>query len=134
MNLALKMFVEEKGKEIVEKNLYRNFVLHCCNLFDFGVLGPGSVFLAISRMQQFLQESGESLATNWTQQRSTWMTQHDLKPRLPTANEDRKDFSGLFKSEAPLVEMKSLIASPATSNAASTPPKASRVSELAKEQ
>ena len=39
MNLALKMFIEEKGKELLEKNLYRNFVVHVCNLFEFGVLG-----------------------------------------------------------------------------------------------
>jgi polycomb protein SUZ12 len=36
------MFVEEKGFEIIEKNLYKNFVLHLCNLFDFGLLNASA--------------------------------------------------------------------------------------------
>merc|ERR1711973_604931 len=30
MGLALKMFIEEKGEELLEKKLYWNFVLHLC--------------------------------------------------------------------------------------------------------
>ena len=42
--LALKMFIEEKGKDILEKNLYKNFVIHVCNLFEFGVISSTEVF------------------------------------------------------------------------------------------
>ena len=74
MNLALKMFIDEKGKELLEKNLYRNFVLHVCNLFEFGVLGPGHVFTAITRMQKFLSERNH-VFTDWPQQLSHWNAQ-----------------------------------------------------------
>jgi hypothetical protein len=74
MNLALKMFIDEKGKELLEKNLYRNFVLHVCNLFEFGVLGPGHVFTAITRMQKFLSERNH-VFTDWPQQLSHWSAQ-----------------------------------------------------------
>jgi hypothetical protein len=36
------MFIEEKGFEIIEKKLYKNFVLHLCNLFDFGLLNASA--------------------------------------------------------------------------------------------
>ena len=38
------MFIEEKGKDILEKNLYKNFVIHVCNLFEFGVISSTEVF------------------------------------------------------------------------------------------
>ena len=41
--LALKMFIDENGRELVEKNLYKNFLLHISNLFEFGVLPPGNI-------------------------------------------------------------------------------------------
>ena len=57
MGLALNMFIEEKGNELLEKRLYWNFVLHLCNMFEFGVLSPGHVFTAISRLQHFIKDS-----------------------------------------------------------------------------
>lgn len=108
MNLALKMFIDEKGKELLEKNLYRNFVLHVCNLFEFGVLGPGHVFTAITRIQKFVNERNYSFA-EWPQQRSHWEKFPKISAELtsPKAlnNEQkqksgsaRKDFSGIFKN------------------------------------
>lgn len=38
--IACAMFITAKGKEIIEKNLYRNFVLHLCSLFDYGLISP----------------------------------------------------------------------------------------------
>lgn len=35
---ACELFVEEHGKEIVEKNLRMNFILHLCNLQAFGLI------------------------------------------------------------------------------------------------
>lgn len=100
MNLALKTFIEEKGQELVEKNLYRNFVLHCCNLFEFGVLSPPSVFKAMMRMQQFILEKMQKDPSfrfeDWENQRQLWLKQHGSK----TQNGARKDFSGIFKQDS----------------------------------
>ena len=51
MPKALAMFIDIRGQDIVQKNLFRNFSLHLVNLFEFGVIGPSHVFTAISRLQ-----------------------------------------------------------------------------------
>ena len=97
MNLALKMFIEENGKELLEKNLYRNFVLHVCNLFEFGVLGPGHVFTAISRMQKFVDARNHQFQ-EWPTQKSHWQKCEELaKLNESKERKTRKDFSGIFK-------------------------------------
>ena len=35
------MFIEEHGEELMSKGLYKNYLLHISNLFEFGVLPPG---------------------------------------------------------------------------------------------
>jgi len=45
------MFVEAHGKEIIERNLYRNYVLHLVSLFDFGVIGAGALYSNICQLQ-----------------------------------------------------------------------------------
>ena len=96
MNLALKMFIEEKGKELMEKNLYRNFVLHVCNLFEFGVLGPGHVFTAVTRMQKFLDERKHEFR-DWPQQLAHWRGKnHEREQNKSTsvATAQNNSFSG----------------------------------------
>ena len=71
MNLALRTFIDEHALHIAERNLFRNFVVHCCNLFDFGVIGPAFVFKAIVRMQNKFRElkvktaTEERIAAQW---------------------------------------------------------------------
>ena len=116
MGLALKMFIEEKGQELLDKRLYWNFVLHLCNMFEFGVLSPGHVFTAISRLQQFIKESGlagklsywninleQALAAkNFTSPSRPPRPPPPAAEQQPSAastSQQRKDFSGIFKSE-----------------------------------
>ena len=115
MGLALKMFIEEKGEELLDKKLYWNFVLHLCNMFEFGVLSPGHVFTAISRLQQFIQESNLSgKLSHWNdnlkfalklQADESSQDQIDNQGESKVRNlsgssaEQRRDFSGIFKSE-----------------------------------
>ena len=99
--LALQSFIEEKGRELVERNLYRNFVLHCCNLFEFGVVGPAPVFAAVTRMQQFmklLQQQDDKAASpllEWPEQRTRWM---ERSGKAASASA-RRDFSGIFPKD-----------------------------------
>ena len=48
MATALQMFLDEHGEELMRRNLYRNFLLHLCNLYDFGVVTP-AVVLSVAR-------------------------------------------------------------------------------------
>ncbi|XP_029161266.1 polycomb protein suz12-B [Nylanderia fulva] len=57
--LACQMFLESKGKELLMKNLYRNFVLHMCSLFDFGLISPVILYQTIQKLQEIMKEGGE---------------------------------------------------------------------------
>lgn len=57
--LACQMFLETKGKELLMKNLYRNFVLHMCSLFDFGLISPVILYQMIQKLQEIMKEGGE---------------------------------------------------------------------------
>lgn len=50
--LACHMFLDEYGHEVLSKNLYRNFVLHACSLFDFGLISNETVYSLILKLQQ----------------------------------------------------------------------------------
>lgn len=56
--LACTMFVQHKGKELLLKNLYRNFVVHMCSLFDFGLVSAVCLYNTIQKLQDLVGETG----------------------------------------------------------------------------
>lgn len=73
--LACAMFLQEKGKELLKKNLYRNFVLHMSTLFDFGLVSPVTVFTTMQKLQEIIQtdeEINKILQQSWATQREHW--------------------------------------------------------------
>lgn len=50
--LACDLFLEAKGREILMKNLYRNFVLHVCSLFDFGLMSAVGMYTTLQKLQE----------------------------------------------------------------------------------
>ena len=96
MNIALRTFVDEHARHIAERNLFRNFVVHCCNLFEFGVIGPAFVFAAIVRMQAKFRELKVKTATE-ERKAAQWT---DWKARMGTLLKNSKvpgpSFSGIF--------------------------------------
>ncbi|CAG2162128.1 unnamed protein product [Oppiella nova] len=52
IQLACTMFVEQKGDELIAKNLYKNFVLHLNNLCDFGILNAASFAEIVKTLNQ----------------------------------------------------------------------------------
>lgn len=51
MPLACEMFIDIHGEEIWTRNLYRNFTLHLCNLFDNGMLSSTHISNITKRLQ-----------------------------------------------------------------------------------
>lgn len=51
--LACNLFVEQQGEVLMQRNLYRNFVLHMCNLLDFGLVSTSVVYTTVRRLQMF---------------------------------------------------------------------------------
>lgn len=56
--LACQMFVQHKGKELLLKNLYKNFVVHMCSLFDFGLVSAVCLYTTIQKVQELVGETG----------------------------------------------------------------------------
>lgn len=73
--LACQMFLQMKGKELLEKNLYRNFVLHMSSLHDFGLLSPVALYQTIQMLNQMLAdntEAKEKMRMSLKAQREHW--------------------------------------------------------------
>lgn len=49
--LACDMFLDMRGRDLLQKNLYRNFVLHMCSLFDYGLVSPEVIYKTIQKLQ-----------------------------------------------------------------------------------
>lgn len=49
--IACDMFIEHKGRELLEKNLYKNFILHMSSLFDFGLISPENFYATVQKIQ-----------------------------------------------------------------------------------
>lgn len=56
--LACSMFIQHKGKDLLLKNLYRNFVVHMCSLFDFGLISPVTLYNTMKKLQDLVGETG----------------------------------------------------------------------------
>lgn len=54
IHILLERFVEDYGNEILKKNLYNNFVLHLCNLFDHGLISSQNFYEIIKKIQKLI--------------------------------------------------------------------------------
>lgn len=91
--LACAMFIQMRGRELLEKNLYKNFVLHMCSLHDFGLVSPEILYQTIQRLQDLIKESGDiqkSLQESRDQQMEYWLKHGIHKPQPET----KPNFSG----------------------------------------
>uniref|UniRef100_A0A182JM87 Uncharacterized protein n=1 Tax=Anopheles atroparvus TaxID=41427 RepID=A0A182JM87_ANOAO len=50
--IALEMFIERRGRELWERNLFRNFVLHMCSMFDFGLVSAEVMQRTIRKLRK----------------------------------------------------------------------------------
>lgn len=74
--LACDMFLDAKGREIIQKNLYRNFILHMCSLFDYGLVSPETLYKTIQKLQGILSKypEGQKLMSEYREtQLSYWL-------------------------------------------------------------
>lgn len=87
------MFIQMRGRELLEKNLYRNFVLHMCSLYDFGLVSPEILYQTIQRLQDLIKESSEiqkSFQESRDKQMEYWLKYGIHKPQP----ESKPNFSG----------------------------------------
>jgi len=93
--LALSMFVEYKGKDILRKNLYRNFMLHLCNLCDLRLISPVTFYTTIQKLQDIIaidSEASNVLYESFEAQRKYWREEGAKKA------EDRTEIRCLVQS------------------------------------
>jgi len=89
--LACQMFVQQKGKELLLKNLYRNFVVHLTSLFDFGLISSVCLYTTLQKLQQM---AGETLAIKNVLKHSReaqmdTFKQHKINPLLSPLGGDK---------------------------------------------
>ncbi|GBP01844.1 Polycomb protein Su(z)12 [Eumeta japonica] len=53
------MFLDANGHEIIRKNIYRNFILHMCSLFDYGLVSPETLYKTVQKLQGILSKYRE---------------------------------------------------------------------------
>lgn len=78
--LACEMFLDQRGHELLAKNLYRNFLIHMCNLSDYGLVSAETHYNIVQRMQRQLlaSEAGrQALSASRSAQLQYWH-QHGL--------------------------------------------------------
>lgn len=88
--LACNLFLECNGKELLRRNLYRNFVLHLCNMFDFGLLSGLAVYATLQRLHILILNEGDSsseysqvLKSSCEAQRQYWIQEGSKRaPKL----------------------------------------------------
>lgn len=51
LQLACDMFLDQRGRELLKKNLYRNFILHMCSLFDYGLISSEVLNKTVQKLQ-----------------------------------------------------------------------------------
>ena len=56
--LACKSFVEEHAREIMEKKLARNLLLHLVNLCEFNMISQPTIFSTMTVFKNIVSESG----------------------------------------------------------------------------
>lgn len=92
--LACSMFVQHKGRELLLKNLYRNFVVHMSSLFDFGLVSAVCLYNTIQKLQELvgetgairnvLKESREAQMDNWVKAGSVQQTAEKQAAKTPS--------------------------------------------------
>uniref|UniRef100_A0A1Q3G0J2 Uncharacterized protein n=1 Tax=Culex tarsalis TaxID=7177 RepID=A0A1Q3G0J2_CULTA len=91
--IALEMFIDCRGRELLRKNLYRNFVLHMSSMFDFGLVAPEVMQKTIRKLQKLLFESPDlqrQVATARKEQMEYWNTvtvHKQVQPKIEKAAE-----------------------------------------------
>lgn len=84
--LACEMFLDLHGKELLEKNLYKNFILHLCNFFDYGLISPETLYKTIQKLQRLLiahNDGKEVMVNEHKKQLEYWRTVGIHKQREP---------------------------------------------------
>lgn len=84
--IACEMFLEMNGKELLQKNLYKNFLLHLCNFFDYGLISPETLYKTVQKLQRILSsfsEGREIMVSEHAKQLEYWRTVGVHKQRQP---------------------------------------------------
>lgn len=48
--LACDLFIKERGFDLLEKNLYRNYIVHLDSMFNYGLVSPQVISGNISKL------------------------------------------------------------------------------------
>ncbi|XP_049295420.1 polycomb protein suz12 isoform X1 [Anopheles funestus] len=104
--IALEMFIDLRGRELMARNLYRNFVLHMCSMFDFGLVSADVMQRIIRKLRKIPANDTELQQTvkqARTEQMNYWNNvtvhkQQTVKTELRNGNGERTAGTGASTS------------------------------------
>merc|ERR1712080_164607 len=53
---AIQIFIINSGRKLLQNNLYRNFLLHLCNMQQFQIISPAQLSEAITSLKRLIRE------------------------------------------------------------------------------
>ncbi|XP_053669374.1 polycomb protein suz12 [Anopheles marshallii] len=100
--VALEMFIDLRGRELMARNLYRNFVLHMCSMFDFGLVSADVMQRIIRKLRKIPANDTElqqMVKQSRTEQMNYWNNvtvhkQQTVKAELRHGNGERTAGTG----------------------------------------
>lgn len=113
--MACELFIKEKGLDLLERNLYRNYIVHLDSMFNYGLISPHAISSNIQKLTDILHENFEQLSKlkiereiqlkNWLMKKNTLETRPEIKSSVDTscwmksnAKEDR--LRACYKTDA----------------------------------
>ncbi|CAO1436846.1 unnamed protein product [Diamesa tonsa] len=57
ISLACDLFIENNGIELLERNLYRNFVIHMTSLFNYGLISPETIYNNMQKLNKMKNDN-----------------------------------------------------------------------------
>lgn len=130
--VACQMFLQIKGRELLEKKLYRNFILHMCSLHDFGLLSPVALYQTMQMLNQMLADNAEAkekMSEALRAQREHWHAVGkyqqpvviEQKPPAPTAKLNNAEASPSVRRKISNLHNANKMGSAANFNKSSSP-------------
>ncbi|XP_038068366.1 polycomb protein suz12-A-like [Patiria miniata] len=81
--LACQLFIEKRGRELLGSNLYRNFLLHVINMYDFSLISQSVIvrtMLQLDRLKETIaKEQREAVAMAATATMTTTVVKEEAK-------------------------------------------------------
>ncbi|XP_070490372.1 polycomb protein suz12-A [Chironomus tepperi] len=95
--LACDLFLKEKGLELLEKNLYRNYIVHLSSMFNYGLISPQTIIGNIRRLNEMLKDNQDEFG-RLKANRKAHVAKANIKPVVTKREPEKSDINDTKES------------------------------------